>query len=852
MRPNSDDNVSEDGEQKHIHDRALKPSSTSRAQFNRTLTNKDSKTIERIDNVPSLRLYNTQLQNEKGRPNQVIIGNKQSSSNFPPSQKPAARRMILTSEIQKADPGFDEIKAGSNQKTQYIQAPGHIARTTTESAIPIIRLSNEMDLDGSFSYEALGADQTHYVQHSRMENMGTDKEEQVVEGSYSYIGDDGRTYTVHYIADSNGYRASGDHLPSPPPVPEIIQRAIQYNLAEEARRPPHLRNIWENEGSTDESKEESKQNFFSIPQQRSLFTGRTPEAFSFSDSSNSQSNQITSRSNFNTQTKPKNENILHNELKLNTPITPQITFLASQGAHSPLSQQQTQPTVQKASYSDKLPQLINYEADKEVEREANKQLWRWQYGYNANENPNKNSISRSFTEGDDVIINFSDMTPEQYTRMMQTEILTQTDAKSNNIENDNTKHYPSSNFDSNSENNINERNTFSGSQIYNIKSETDLNNNDRRGETRSSTPIYETLYTTALYRQESNKYNNEQNSNLHTNIPVAKTEYQHKKSEVFEVHDFSPENQLVTQSFNSVNTPFEAVKINKSNENSTVYKNFEQKYEVPTLHNEGFSQDQHNHMSTPSSNLYTNIYVTPYNYYQYTEQNSFKPSINENKPETFTQQSTTTTTESSVEQMIQENIFLRNLFKTNTKNTSTTELPRNEDSNIYKFNNPEPFNKPNNVVENKQNLPDKPKPTKDKSLNLNEIFNYVMAKNHFESSKTKPKSKSTHYIQYNNNLNKKENPVMYIPIIKENNKNEEESFKEENKNHSNLNQQQQQELHGLIKNYKVLQRQKNAGSKSQIMYEPQLHIKTFHSPGLPPLGRAGPSMKTYFPPTLQR
>lgn len=61
-----------------------------------------------------------------------------------------------------------------------------------------------------------------------MENMGTDKEEQVVEGSYSYIGDDGRTYTVHYVADSNGFRASGDHLPVPPPIPEIIQRYLIY------------------------------------------------------------------------------------------------------------------------------------------------------------------------------------------------------------------------------------------------------------------------------------------------------------------------------------------------------------------------------------------------------------------------------------------------------------------------------------------------------------------------------------------------------------------------------------------------------------------------------------------------
>lgn len=59
-----------------------------------------------------------------------------------------------------------------------------------------------------------------------MENAGTGKDEQVVEGSYSYVGDNGKTYTVNYIADANGFRASGDHLPVAPPIPEIIQRFV--------------------------------------------------------------------------------------------------------------------------------------------------------------------------------------------------------------------------------------------------------------------------------------------------------------------------------------------------------------------------------------------------------------------------------------------------------------------------------------------------------------------------------------------------------------------------------------------------------------------------------------------------
>lgn len=52
-----------------------------------------------------------------------------------------------------------------------------------------------------------------------------------IHGSYEWISPEGEKVQVSYVADENGYQPSSPLLPVPPPIPEAIQRALQYIAA---------------------------------------------------------------------------------------------------------------------------------------------------------------------------------------------------------------------------------------------------------------------------------------------------------------------------------------------------------------------------------------------------------------------------------------------------------------------------------------------------------------------------------------------------------------------------------------------------------------------------------------------
>ncbi|XP_034943855.1 endocuticle structural glycoprotein SgAbd-2-like [Chelonus insularis] len=111
---------------------------------------------------------------------------------------------------------------------------GNDRQFSTTTFIPILQWNKEQEHDGTYrtSYETgnnIIAEESGYI---KTFGEGEDKVEGLVQqGSYSYTSPEGQIITVHYTADETGFHAQGDHIPTPPPVSEEIQKGLDLIYA---------------------------------------------------------------------------------------------------------------------------------------------------------------------------------------------------------------------------------------------------------------------------------------------------------------------------------------------------------------------------------------------------------------------------------------------------------------------------------------------------------------------------------------------------------------------------------------------------------------------------------------------
>ncbi|KZS18914.1 Endocuticle structural glycoprotein SgAbd-1 [Daphnia magna] len=85
-----------------------------------------------------------------------------------------------------------------------------------------------MNADSSYSFVFDSADGTKVSESGKQKQVGLKPEDigTVSKGSYLYTSPDGIVLTVNWYADENGFQVTGDHLPTPPPVPEHVVKML--------------------------------------------------------------------------------------------------------------------------------------------------------------------------------------------------------------------------------------------------------------------------------------------------------------------------------------------------------------------------------------------------------------------------------------------------------------------------------------------------------------------------------------------------------------------------------------------------------------------------------------------------
>ena len=68
----------------------------------------------------------------------------------------------------------------------------------------------------SFFHSLETSDGNSQQAQGQLKQIGKDEAAIVVKGAFSFVADDGQTYTINYIADENGYQPQGAHLPVAP------------------------------------------------------------------------------------------------------------------------------------------------------------------------------------------------------------------------------------------------------------------------------------------------------------------------------------------------------------------------------------------------------------------------------------------------------------------------------------------------------------------------------------------------------------------------------------------------------------------------------------------------------------
>ncbi|XP_034189542.2 arfGAP domain of ASAP isoform X2 [Osmia lignaria lignaria] len=147
---------------------------------------------------------------------------------------PPPRKVLITL-VGLAIAQDSNYRSGNNYHDERQNPPVDDRKASSiTTPIPILHWNKQQEHDGTYktSYETgnnIIAEESGYI---KKVGEGENQDEALVQqGSFSYTSPEGTLITIHYTADETGFHATGDHIPTPPPVSEEIQKGLDLIYA---------------------------------------------------------------------------------------------------------------------------------------------------------------------------------------------------------------------------------------------------------------------------------------------------------------------------------------------------------------------------------------------------------------------------------------------------------------------------------------------------------------------------------------------------------------------------------------------------------------------------------------------